>query len=198
MLWKSLFIQDMETLERIASKWGIKDVQLMASATLQRPYNPNKAIHIRSEAFNFADVYAMQVASKERVRAYLADTSLIPLELIFVGRNMNLVRANNKAMGSPVNRINLMALRAVRGLGAHWNEDQTHSHWFSATLNYWRFRTTLFLISATFYLTRAKQLFYQVIYGDKGAGFEDLMDEQMKQAMIQQFGMVVDEKAFDA
>lgn len=31
-----------------------------------------------------------------------------------VGRNLNIVRANNKALGSPVNRINIMARYACR------------------------------------------------------------------------------------
>ncbi|KAG0380374.1 hypothetical protein BGX24_008719 [Mortierella sp. AD032] len=42
---------------------------------------------------------------------------LLPKELIFIGRNMTIVRANNKTLSSPVNRINRMARWAVVGLG---------------------------------------------------------------------------------
>ena len=62
-----------------------------------------------------ADVYAMQARGKERVRSLLHDTEKIPRELMFLGRNMNIVRANNKALGSLVNRVGIMASFAARG-----------------------------------------------------------------------------------
>ncbi|KAL0489996.1 ABC1 family protein [Acrasis kona] len=187
-LWKSIFVQDLDALEKIAIGWGVTDPQLLASATLQRPYNAKKAVHIKSEAFNFADVYEMQVAAKDRLKSYLANTSIIPLELIFVGRNMNLVRANNKAMGSPVNRVNMMAERAVRGLNS-----AALSQW-----NYWRFRATLFLMTIGFYLVNVRKFFAQTLFGAKGEGFEDVTDRVMRENMKKQFGMVVDETAFNA
>lgn len=53
---------------------------------------------------------------KEDFRKMLGDTSKFPDELIFIGRNMNLVRSINKRCGSPVNRINIMAKYSVKGL----------------------------------------------------------------------------------
>lgn len=45
----------------------------------------------------------------------MQDTTKFPDELIFIGRNMNLVRSLNKKLGSPVNRVNVMAKYAVKG-----------------------------------------------------------------------------------
>lgn len=50
-----------------------------------------------------------QVEAFDRVKALLSDSERVPRELILLGRNLNIVRANNKGMGSPVNRVNVMA-----------------------------------------------------------------------------------------
>jgi aarF domain-containing kinase len=50
---------------------------------------------------------------KEHIRNILEDASKIPKELIFIGRTMNWVRANNKQMGSKVNRVNIFAQYAA-------------------------------------------------------------------------------------
>lgn len=46
---------------------------------------------------------------KDEIREMMKQTDLFPKELLFVNRNMNLVRSVNKRCGSLVNRINLMA-----------------------------------------------------------------------------------------
>ena len=53
---------------------------------------------------------------KDRVREFLSNTEVLPRELLFIGRNMNIVRATNKLLGSPVNRIKVMADWAVRAI----------------------------------------------------------------------------------
>ena len=46
----------------------------------------------------------------------MSDSNKFPDELIFVNRNMNLIRSINKRLGSIVNRINVMAKYANIGL----------------------------------------------------------------------------------
>ena len=53
---------------------------------------------------------------KNDLKRLLGDTELLPPALLFVGRNMNLVRSINKELKSPVNRIHVMAEKAVVGL----------------------------------------------------------------------------------
>lgn len=46
---------------------------------------------------------------KEDFRKVMKEVKLFPKELLFVNRNMNLVRSVNKKCGSLVNRVNVMA-----------------------------------------------------------------------------------------
>ena len=209
--WKSLFLMDTKNLERICHDWGIDDVTMFASATLQRPYDPKKAIHIASDRVTAAEIYRMQMRTKERITKLLADTEKIPQELIFVGRNLNLVRANNKHLGSPVNRINIMANWAVQGLGNDW------SHWGSANtawqqkswlgrskasvvprLQYWWFRAQLLVLSVSFHVNRTVQRLLEWITGRRQYGFEDIMDRQMMKTMKDRFGITLNEETFTA
>jgi aarF domain-containing kinase len=85
---------------------------------------------------------------------------------------MNIVRANNKAVGSPVNRINIMARWAVRGVSGKGT-------WLS-----WRsfvFESTLFLMSLSFWFLRIKDLMSQYFLHTKTRGLEDILDETMKE-----------------
>lgn len=50
---------------------------------------------------------------KKDLKRMLGNTELLPAALLFIGRNMNLVRSINKDLNSPVNRIHLMASKAV-------------------------------------------------------------------------------------
>lgn len=66
----------------------------------------------------------------------LGDTSKFPEDLLFISRNMNLVRSINKRLGSRVNRINLMAKYAVKGLNEESNtlRERLSVMWFRARL----------------------------------------------------------------
>lgn len=216
LFWKALFLMDRKTLEDICHQWGIQDVNIFASATLQRPYNPNKALHLGSQTITREDIYKMQTVTKERIAKLLSDTSKIPLELIFVGRNLNLVRSNNKHLGSPINRVNIIAKWAVSGLGANWwsqvdsqgfREPHTTSNrtWFQKLkkelyprLNYWLFQLQLSILSVTFQITRSVQRLKEWITGKRQAGFEDLLDRQLEETARKQFGIQVNLDSFNA
>lgn len=45
----------------------------------------------------------------------MSEINLFPKDLLFLNRNMNLVRSVNKKCGSLVNRINVMARFASKG-----------------------------------------------------------------------------------
>ncbi len=55
----------------------------------------------------------MQIKFKNESKKLLQETAKFPKELIFVGRNMNLVRSLNKKCGSEINRVNILAEHAV-------------------------------------------------------------------------------------
>lgn len=203
---------DEASLQRITENWGISDIGLFASATLQKTWVPGKAVHVDTTNA-MSDLFDRHVQAKEKLKSFLKDTKLIPRELIFVGRNMNCVRANNRSLGSPVNRINIMANWAVSSLGNDWSVWSRQSpvktksrvpwpiHCLSAFIqsraNYLFFRSTLWLTSVTFYATQLYQKIVWVLFGQKTAGFEGITDAAMKKAIQEQFGLEVDDSVFE-
>ncbi|KAF8311371.1 ABC1-domain-containing protein [Clavulina sp. PMI_390] len=142
-LWFAIFIADIPTIKRICGGWGIGQAELFASATLLKPWrmtasspssSPTAAPHDplqpkpltkeEIEKLSPAELHALmeerQLAAareiKERIKTFLTDVELVPKELIFIGRAMRILQANNQALGSPVNRLNIMARHASSGL----------------------------------------------------------------------------------
>ncbi|CAG8769499.1 825_t:CDS:2, partial [Acaulospora morrowiae] len=102
LFWKALFLMDNETINQICKDWGIAESELFISSQIMKPYNPQTALHISStQTVSLKDTYEMQMAVKDRIKQFLTDTELIPRELIFIGRNMNIVRSLNRELGSP-------------------------------------------------------------------------------------------------
>ena len=116
-LWKAMVLMDVPRVRRVCARWGIVDADLFASFQLLKPWTPGGAASHSVVAHNTtrAQVLALQLAAKKRVRAMLRDTSRTPRELVLVGRHLNLVRATNKHLGSPVNRVDILARYAADG-----------------------------------------------------------------------------------
>jgi len=99
----------------------------------------------------------------EQVRNLLEQSKNVPEELIFVARNMNLVRANNKSLGSPVNRVNIMGKYAAKGtFGGSWTQE-------------FAFKWRLFLVSMFYYSTRIWKTWNEKVFGKKVKGFEEIL-----------------------
>ncbi|CAO3627242.1 unnamed protein product [Mucor fragilis] len=174
-LWEALFMLDVPKMTEICKEWGIYDATMFATITLQRPFSGKKAVHIDQQV-NVKDMYELQANMKERIKDFLQDQALFPKELIFISRNMNIVRANNKAIGSPINRINLMARWAVLGLS---RDKGTWLSWRSVV-----FECTLLLMSLSFWMVRFRDATNKLIFGTKARGLEDILDERMKDQVI--------------
>ncbi|CAO3601147.1 unnamed protein product [Absidia cylindrospora] len=189
-LWQSLFMLDLNTMSDICSEWGIHDVDMFASITLQKPFVAGKPVQ---QSATLKDIYEFQSGIKARLKHFLEDQAQFPRELIFLLRNMEIVRGNNKMVGSPVNRLNIMASWAVRGL----DHDQHHT----GLRGLWRrfvFRFTLCVMSISFWLIQCRQQTSQLLFGTTVHGFEDVVDERMKEQMYLQYGIQIDENVFDA
>ncbi|KAI8393653.1 ABC1 family-domain-containing protein [Radiomyces spectabilis] len=207
-LWEALFMLDMKTMNKICESWGIHDSNIFASITLQKPFSPNKAVHLGKQTLNAHDMYELQVNLKHRIKYFLQDQALFPRELIFISRNMNIVRANNKVLGSPVNRINVMARWAVRGLSVR-NDPSTHemaklsiTQWMRlhirGTFHTILFDCSLFLMSLSFWIVKLRERAVSLWKGTASKGFEDILDDKLKEQIQRQFGVVVDDSIFDA
>lgn len=71
-----------------------------------KPFNKQKGLN---GPLSTQDIYKLQLKLKEDLKTLISDTDKVPKEIIFVNRNMNLVRSLNKMLGSPVDRVGLMA-----------------------------------------------------------------------------------------
>lgn len=74
----------------------MKHVDHFAGMQLMRPYSKNKMVN---EKVNKKDVIASQLKLKSEIKDMMKDTQNFPKELLFIGRNMNLVRSLNKFYG---------------------------------------------------------------------------------------------------
>ena len=187
-LWKAILTWDNSTLNRIASEWGVEFPEILASATLLSPYRgaPPPDPERLADA---DDSYKAQLAIRDKLRNFLSDTEKIPLELIFLGRNMRIVQATNQLLGSPVNRPALMAHWASRGLQVKegplgWGE--MVRGWF----DHLKFRFTLGAMEIAFWVNRVRQ----VVFGG-GAGWEDLVQRQLKAVAKANFGIELKDDA---
>ncbi|KAK0556881.1 hypothetical protein OC846_000908 [Tilletia horrida] len=116
-LWRAIYEVDFGELKRIVKMWGLADdsSELLASATLLRPWNPNRGKNKEANQRKKTDL-ELQTEIKEKIRNLLQHVELLPLELIFVGRCGRIMQANNQCLGSPVNRLNILAKHASTAL----------------------------------------------------------------------------------
>lgn len=180
-LWKAILTFDNKNLNKIASSWGVQFPDLLATATLLSPYKG--APPPDPEKFAKADdAYETQLAIRDKLRNFLSNTEKIPLELVFLGRNMRIVQATNQLLGSPVNRPALMANWASRGLTT-----KSHLTWrekLQGVLDHLKFRFTLGLMGLAFWINKVKQR----VFGEQ-LGWEDLIQRQLKTVAKANFGI---------
>ncbi|KAM3513562.1 hypothetical protein MY11210_002757 [Beauveria gryllotalpidicola] len=192
--WKALMTFDNATIERVTSQWGIKSADFFASATLMRPYEGgsqstreallNKDMEGRTAAERH---YAMEQKMKQGLRDMLADEDKWPKELLFIGRNMRIVQANNQYMGSPVNRIKMMGEWASGSLFR-----DTSLGWRARVRNAWRhvlFKAVMTASDVAFYVFKVRQ------WLGLGGNMEDVMEQRMKD-MAQDMGLELQNDVF--
>jgi aarF domain-containing kinase len=186
-LWKAILTFDNKSLTRIASEWGVQFPDILASATLLSPYKgaPPPDLDRLADA---DDAYKAQLAIRDKLRNFLSDTEKIPLELLFLGRNMRIVQATNQLVGSPVNRPALMANWASRGLIA--KENLTWREKMGGWVDHFKFRITLGFMAVAFYWNRVRQ----VVFGSQ-TGWEDLVQRPLKSVARANFGIELKDDA---
>eukprot|EP00927_Polykrikos_kofoidii_P073189 TRINITY_DN69260_c0_g1_i1.p1 TRINITY_DN69260_c0_g1~~TRINITY_DN69260_c0_g1_i1.p1 ORF type:complete len:583 (+),score=75.55 TRINITY_DN69260_c0_g1_i1:41-1789(+) len=120
-------ISDADAAEMFASLTQFRRVRLSASrigavaglfgerrASAKQP-QLNPLHHEKRKKYTPAEIAAAQARLKERAKKVLADTRSFPQELLFVGRNLNMIRSANFSLGSVVNRVAILAECAAAG-----------------------------------------------------------------------------------
>lgn len=175
--WKAMLTYDNATLLEVSHAWGLKSPDATANALLLRPYKPAD----RQEQVDGIEESKGKETSAERqariireAGEFVGDEDRWPREFIFIERNLGIIQANNRFLGSPVNRIKRLGLWASRGL--HQDRDLDLAGRMSNLWQHTKFRLTLFTLDMMFYASKVKQYFG---YGD---GFEeDLKAAEAKQ-----------------
>lgn len=74
--------------------------EILASATLMRPWKAKKPKDAAKEddTPKKTDLERSR-EMKERFKSFLVNVELVPMELVFIGRCLRIVQANNQAMG---------------------------------------------------------------------------------------------------
>ena len=220
-LWRALFVLDTDTIDRIGQSWGIakQNTNIFASATLLRPTTVKKEQQLGGKKAEGGpekkkSAHQAQNELKERLRGMLENEALIPRELIFLTRCQRMVQAVNQGLGSPSNRINILAHWAAEGLRrtnpleagngldartlATLQIDSTGHPlltWLAETRKLWTFKIVLIFIDAGFILSKIRQVWVRLVRG-KEEGFEDLLQQQVSQMAKEEFGMELDDAAF--
>ncbi|KAI1002351.1 hypothetical protein K3495_g5851 [Podosphaera aphanis] len=193
--WEAIMTFDNKTLNEITKSWGVHAPDLLASATLMRPYeggDSSTKARITNELKGKTAAerhYEMQERMRQGIREVLGDLDSFPRELLFIGRNMRIVQGNNQFLGSPVNRIKLTGLWASRSLVERRDlsrREQFHNVW-----QHLLFRFTLFGSDVAFFLSKLRQVFG---FGD---GFEDDIEKQMRFIAKDQFGVELRHSVFE-
>ena len=186
-LWKAILTWDNKSLNKIAAEWGVQFPEILASATLLSPYKGSLPPDL-DNLKDADDAYKAQLAIRDKLRNFLSDTEKIPLELVFLGRNMRIVQATNQLLGSPVNRPALMANWASRGLTVR--DNLTWKEKLVGMFDHFKFRFTLGVMELAFWFNRVRQ----VVFGSQ-VGWEDLVQRQLKTVAKANFGIELKDDA---
>ena len=190
MFWKSLFTFDNETINSIATEWGIGNSDLFASATLLKPYQGGTkevaTIVGGARAGGPKTAYEANQRMREKIAEFIVNQDQMPRELVFIGRNLRIVQGNNQNFGAPVNRLKIIAnwasfaltvsLREV-GLERSWRQ-RIHGWWSHAV-----FKAVVLGLDCAFWLGRLRQL----VFG--GVGFEEGLEQRMRRLAKDELGM---------
>jgi aarF domain-containing kinase len=189
--WKALISFDNTKLMEIVSSWGITNVNMLASATLMRPYtgNDNNFFAGLEGKTPQERSYLMQRRMQKGIKQMLSEEAHWPRELIFLWRNLRIVQGNNQFMGSPVNRIKITGLWASRALTE--TPDLSFEERFANLFRHILFRFSLFLSDVAWWTSRIRQMV------GRGQGMEDDIEEQMKRMARQEFGVELNHQLFD-
>jgi aarF domain-containing kinase len=121
---------------------------------------------------------------------------------------MRMVQGNNQTLGSPSNRINILAQWAIEGYNMNrpslapltpflmiQNPTLIRSYLISQAQSV-LFRVTLFAIDLGFALNRVRAFVLLKFGGRKEEGFEDLLQRQVSSMARDELGIELDDSAF--
>ena len=110
-IWTSMARRDDAALKSACEKIGVHSPMLFASMLLQHPYQSFTLFKTQASA---QDVAIMRHGSNSVMPKITAILETLPFEMGLALRNMNIVRAVNKDLGTPVSRSAIMLRESIK------------------------------------------------------------------------------------
>lgn len=176
-LWRGMFRLDRELIKQVATEWGFGDSELFASAMQLQPVRNANTGKLEDTGMPADIDFERQEEMRQRMRHFLQDSTKIPLELIFLGRTMRILQGVNQMYGSPVNRVKVFGLTAVKA-SSEFNVRLSLTGRLRSAASYLVFRFTLLLSDVAFYIIRLRQFLFS-----NAAGLEDIFEQQVTETI---------------
>ncbi|GAB0090422.1 uncharacterized aarF domain-containing protein kinase 5 [Sergentomyia squamirostris] len=109
--WEAIVLKDHKTMKEYATKLNVKDHYRFAEILLQRPLEAKGKFTTR---LTDEEIAYMQKIARKRFDLIMETLKEMPRNLIFIVRNLNIIRAVARDHGDPVNRPKVMARHAVK------------------------------------------------------------------------------------
>ncbi|KAJ2901070.1 hypothetical protein IWW38_000035 [Coemansia aciculifera] len=229
--WRSAMLGNKQGMARIAKSWGIADAEMFSTMVSLKPpmmgHHRHRYAKYNNDAVDGSDkgesrrAYEQQMEVKRRTIAALRESSNLPPELVFVTRNMNIVRANNQSLGTPVNRVQILGQYAALGLrrmlvdealspsrrydgarGVLPSRDTLLSRVVGVLAGEWSyvtFRLALWVAGAGMAVYGVWARLWSAVTGvPRIKDLDGVMDEAMRRAMEKKLGYQIDTSLFNA
>ncbi|KAG5676108.1 hypothetical protein PVAND_005962 [Polypedilum vanderplanki] len=122
--WEAIVIRDYDMMKVYSDKLGVNDHKRFAEILLQKPLDVNKFSF--STKYTEIEVNYMKKIASERFDIIMNILREMPRNLLFIVRNLNIVRAIAREHGDLLNRPKIMARFAISSL-------------LSSSSNYWEY-----------------------------------------------------------
>lgn len=112
--WEAIVLRDYEIMKIYSDKLGVSDHKRFAEILLQKPLEVNRFSF--STRYTEKEVDYMKKIASQRFDIIMKILSDMPRNLLFIVRNLNIVRAIARDHGDLVDRPKIMARFAIRSL----------------------------------------------------------------------------------
>lgn len=142
--WEATVLRDEERMKATAKKLGIENHKNFAEVLFQTPFNIEGGGGLKMKLTD-ADLEYMKEVGRKNFSLVMQTLREMPMNMLFVIRNLNTIRAISREHGDPVDRTKVMARYAQSCLQSQYNSFFGFFHWL-----YIRARFEMCLIKHSF------------------------------------------------
>lgn len=123
--WIHGILADDKSLKSISKEFNVDDFVVLYEIIFQRPYSSSTIKDIiKFSKLTPEELRNMMSKSSDRIERIILVLKQMPPDMIFVTRNLNIVRSLIFQLGNVVDRCRIIALCALSNISLHENKDQ--------------------------------------------------------------------------